>query len=364
MNILHVAQIDISRASGMGRVAWHWRAELERRGHRFTHIGRKPLGREVHPAWYPMAAWAAARKLAPPPELILAHEPAAAMFAFRRQPLVVFSHGLERRGWLAAKRFRHLSGERIAVRSRLLFPVWRLTPCDHALTHAAGALVLNRQDYDFAVERYNRRPAATFQFRNGVDLDAAAGDPRRGTRSTVLFVGTWIARKGTRTLIEAATRLHSQGIRPRWLIAGSGLTAAEVLSAWPVDLHDDVEVVPTFEPGSEGALYGRATVFVLPSFFEGQPLALLQAMAAALPVIATDTCGQKDMLIHGDNGLLFAPGDSDALSDQIARCLHDDGLRSKLGAAALKSVAGRRWEVAAAEVADFVERIHLASKER
>ena len=41
-----------------------WRAELERRGHRFIHIGRKPLGRDVHPALYPFAAWARARHTA------------------------------------------------------------------------------------------------------------------------------------------------------------------------------------------------------------------------------------------------------------------------------------------------------------
>ncbi|MEW6558324.1 MAG: hypothetical protein AB1349_13420, partial [Elusimicrobiota bacterium] len=48
--ILHVAQIEISEESGMGRVAWHWRNEFERRGYEFLHIGPKEVGRILHPA--------------------------------------------------------------------------------------------------------------------------------------------------------------------------------------------------------------------------------------------------------------------------------------------------------------------------
>lgn len=346
----------------MGRVAWHWRDELERRGHRFIHIGRKPLGREVHPALYPLAAWAAAKRLRPRPDLVLAHEPASAVFARQRPPLIVFSHGVERRGWSVAKRYRHLSGERITLRSQLSFPIWRLLACDHGLRHAAGALVLNREDYAYCLDHYKRRAESTFQFRNGVEPADPAEVRGASTETTVLFLGTWIPRKGIRTLVDAANLLYGRGIRPRWLLAGTGVPVAEVLELWPRHLHGEVEVVPAFEPGGETALYSRATVFVLPSFFEGQPLSLLQAMASGLPVIASDTCGQHELLMRGENGLLFAPGDAAALADQIARCLQDEELRSRLGAAAQKSVAGRSWESAAAEVADFIEHIYLVSK--
>jgi glycosyltransferase involved in cell wall biosynthesis len=362
MNILHVAQIEIARTSGMGRVAWHWRAELERRGHRFIHIGREPLGRETHPALYPFAAWAAARRLRSRPDLVLAHEPASAVFARHRPPLIVFSHGVERRGWSIAKQYRHLSGERIKLRSQLTFPIWRLLACDYGLRHAAGALVLNREDYVYCLDHYKRRPESTFQFRNGVDPVVPLEVRAASVEPTVLFLGTWIPRKGIRTLVDAATLLHARGIRPRWLLAGTGVEVAEVLALWPRRLHEVVEVVPAFEPGSETALFSRATVFVLPSFFEGQPLSLLQAMASGLPVIGSDICGQHDLLTHGENSLLFSPGDAAALADQITACLQDAELRMRLGAAAQKFVAGRSWESAAAEVADFIEHIYLASK--
>jgi glycosyltransferase involved in cell wall biosynthesis len=358
VNILHVAQVEISRAGGMGRVAWHWRAELERRGHRFVHIGRRPLGREVHPARYPYCAWRAARRAMPQADIVLAHEPASPLFAWSARPVVVFSHGVERRGWTSARQYRHLSGERMRLRSRLLYPAWRLLACDFGLRHADGALVLNSEDYAYCLEHYGRDPANTFQFRNGIDAIGPPAPPRGDAKPTLLFVGTWIARKGIRTLVEAAVLLHGRGIRPHWLLAGTGADAATVLAAWPSDLRAEVEVIPAFDPEAETGLLGRATLFVLPSFFEGQPLALLQAMAAGLPVVASDACGQRDIVVHADNGLLFPPGDSAALAERIAGCLQDERLRARLAAAARRSVAGRSWEAVAAEVADFIERIH------
>lgn len=365
LHIAHVAQIEISRGSGMGRVAWHWRAELERRGHAFTHIGRKPLGREVHPAIYPIEAMRAVSRLSPRADLVLVHEPAAAPFLMADAPLIVFSHGIERRGWsIELQRSRH-DGEALSIRSRLLYPLWRLIPCDIGLARAEGALVINREDYDFALARYGRRPDATFQFRNGVNGDSVVPEELSpGAMPTILFLGSWIHRKGTRTLVEAAGLLQRRGLRARWLVAGSGVPAAEVLADWPEGLRGDVEVVPAFEPSAEPALLGRAAVFVLPSFFEGQPLALLQAMASSLPVVASGTCGQRDLIVHGQNGLLFPPGDSSALADGIAECLHSENLRDRLGRAAKASVSDRTWESVSSEVADFVERIYAGAKGR
>lgn len=363
LNILHVAQIDISRASGMGRVAWHWRAELERRGHRFTHVGRAPLGRQLHPALYPFAAWIAARRAQPRPDLVLVHEPACGVLcAGAPWPVIAFSHGVERRGWQIMNSHRRVAGDQVRLRARLTVPLWRLLGCDYGLRHADGVLVLNREDYDYCVARYRRRPGSIALFLNGIDPVAPIAAPPAASTPTVLFIGSWIARKGVRTLVEAAELLAARGVRLRWLLAGTGIGVAEVVSSWPRRLHADVEVVPEYDPRDEPALYARATVFALPSFFEGQPLALLQAMAYGLPVIATDCCGQRDMLSDTENGLLFAPGDACGLADRIAMCLDDAAFRSRLGAAAQGSVQGRTWARVAAHVASFIEQVYAERK--
>lgn len=358
MNILHVAQIEIGRETGMGRVAWHWRRAFEAAGHRFLHLGRRPAGTEVHPALYPLAVARAARRLQSRPDLVLAHEPAAAALVGGALPAVVFSHGVERRGWAEGLRHRRLSGERMRARSRLTYPLWRLLPCDRGLRRADGVLVLNRQDLAYCLDRYGRSADDTFLYRNGVEPTGLTEKHQPSGPPVLLFMGSWLPRKGGRTLGEAASRLSAEQADVHFLLAGTGVSAAAVRAGFPAALHSRIEVVPSFAPGEEEELLARATLFILPSFFEGQPLALLQAMAAGRCVIASDTCGQRDLVEHGVNGLLHPPGDAACLAAAITGSLADPVLRQRLGAAARRSVADRSWAAVAAEVVGFVEKVH------
>jgi glycosyltransferase involved in cell wall biosynthesis len=96
-------------------------------------------------------------------------------------------------------------------------------------------------------------------------------------------------------------------------------------------------------------------VFVLPSYFEGQPLTLLQAMESGRCVIASGCCGQKDIVRHGHNGFLFPPGDADELAQLLALVVADADLRLKLGSQAKEDMASRRWPIVADEVANRLE---------
>ena len=257
-----------------------------------------------------------------------------------------------------ALKYRSASGEHIRWRSRLLYPVWRLLQCDFALRRASGVLVLNREDLAFCRSRYGRRDADIRLFRNGVypskleETSSPAGVP------TILFLGSWLPRKGCKTLVEAGEILDRHGKDVHWLLAGTGGTREDVLGAWPRHLRKRVEVIPSFEPSHEESLFARATLFVLPSFFEGQPLALLQAMASGLCTIASNTCGQRDLIEHGINGLLHAPGEATSLADHIEACLADPEWRLFLARNAKRSVQLREWKTVAAEVVDFVEEVH------
>jgi len=79
-------------------------------------------------------------------------------------------------------------------------------------------------------------------------------------------------------------------------------------------------------------------VFVLSSLREGLPLAVLEAMAAGVPVIATDVGGVKEVVTDGEDGLLVPVGDSQALAEAIARVLGDQDLRERLIANAKRKV--------------------------
>jgi glycosyltransferase involved in cell wall biosynthesis len=77
-------------------------------------------------------------------------------------------------------------------------------------------------------------------------------------------------------------------------------------------------------------------LFVLPSLLEGQPLALLEAMASGLPCVATSASGLDEFVAHEEDGLLVPPMDSQALADAVHRLLLDAELAGRLGNAAQK----------------------------
>lgn len=344
--IVHIAEVDLHLGTGMGRVGWHWREEALRRGVPFVHIGPSDVISRRHPQGFPAAAVRAYRRIQEEGDCLLVHEPASGAFVGAGATIVALSHGLERRGWQARCAGEWGADDVPPLKTRLLFPLWRLRGVDRGLRRAAHILVLNRQDASFA-ETFYRRPAESITIlRHGAEPTALTEEDVPEGAFTALFLGSWIARKGVHTLRSAAGLLAARGVSVRWILAGTSGSAEEIRHQFPEALRDSVEVIPTFSPSDEDALLRRAHAFVLPSFFEGQPLALLQAMAAGRCCVTTDCCGQRDLIEHDRNGLLFARGDAEALAAAITRVASAPPLRQRLGCAARRTLTGRTWEAA------------------
>ena len=82
------------------------------------------------------------------------------------------------------------------------------------------------------------------------------------------------------------------------------------------------------------ALYHEHAVFAFPSTFEGQPLVLLEAAASGLAIATTRTCGMKDFVSDGQNGLLVEVGDAEGFARAVSRLVESAGLAAELGRAA------------------------------
>jgi glycosyltransferase involved in cell wall biosynthesis len=80
-------------------------------------------------------------------------------------------------------------------------------------------------------------------------------------------------------------------------------------------------------------LLNSCRVYVLPSYFEGLPMSILEAMATGVPVIATAIGGIPEAIDDGVEGYLLAPGDVDGLAERLERLLSDDALAQRMGAA-------------------------------
>jgi glycosyltransferase involved in cell wall biosynthesis len=160
----------------------------------------------------------------------------------------------------------------------------------------------------------------------------------------VVFLGEIGERKGAFTLLDAWAKLAAEPD----VLAGARLTMAgdrEIERAErrieELGITGSAAVSSWLSPEQVAELLSGADIFVLPSRNEGQPMALLEAMANGMAVVVSDVGGIPEMVEDGRSGLLVPPDDPDALAAALRRLLSDVDLRELLGAAARERVLDR-----------------------
>lgn len=155
----------------------------------------------------------------------------------------------------------------------------------------------------------------------------------------VVFLGQIGDAKGTFTLLEAWAKLVTNGSNlpsARLTIAGDGEVDRARAVVARLHLAGSVRV-RSWLPASEVAeLLGSAHVLTLPSRYEGQPMAVLEAMARGLCVVASSVGGVPELIEDGASGVLVPPDDVDALAMALRTVISDREMRDRLGDAALE----------------------------
>ena len=173
------------------------------------------------------------------------------------------------------------------------------------------------------------------------------GDPE----GYLLFVGTLDARKNVGGLLDAYSRLLSARVDlPRLILAGAATADA---AAWLEDiarapLAGRVEHVGYVGPDRRASLFQGARLFVLPSFEEGFGLPALEAMAAGVPVVASNRGSLPEVV--GDAGLLIDPDDPEALASAIARILSEPALWQALRQKGFERAGRFSWDQTARDI--------------
>jgi glycosyltransferase involved in cell wall biosynthesis len=149
-------------------------------------------------------------------------------------------------------------------------------------------------------------------------------------RPQILFVGRLTRRKGLYELLDAFAAVRSH--RPACLtVAGEGPESEPLQSrAAQLGITEDVEFTGHLPEDGVERLYRRADVLVLPSYSEGLPTVLLEAMSFGLPIVTTPIRGAADHLVEGENALFVQPRESAALADALERLLDDGELRARM----------------------------------
>ncbi|WP_028581604.1 glycosyltransferase family 4 protein [Desulfogranum japonicum] len=171
--------------------------------------------------------------------------------------------------------------------------------------------------------------------RCGIDPTVYTGRPLPGNDVIqLLCVGRLVPAKGQHILIEACSQLLKRGKRLHLNFVGGGqdLESLQQLSQ-NLLMTDSVTFAGSMGQDKVRSYYDRADIFVLPSFAEGVPVVLMEAMAKEIPVISTRITGIPELIEHGHDGLLATPGDVNDLAAQISTLLEDADLRERLGKA-------------------------------
>lgn len=150
----------------------------------------------------------------------------------------------------------------------------------------------------------------------------------------VLCVGRLVRWKGQSLLIEAAAELGKTGVDARVTLIGDGPQRGELESLIErLGASDRVEMLGAVGQDVIRAQYARAHAFCLPSFAEGVPVVLMEAMALERPVVSTPVAGVPELVEDGVHGLLVPPGDRSALLHALRRLAEDPAERARMGRA-------------------------------
>ncbi len=168
----------------------------------------------------------------------------------------------------------------------------------------------------------------------GAGVDLASYQPHAPPAGKVRIVlgARMLADKGIREFIEAARLLRLRGVAAECLLAG-GPDPQNPASLDASELQCATEATWLGPIADMASLLASCHVACLPSYREGLPKFLLEAMASGLPCVATDVVGCREAVADGESGLLVPPRDPAALADALERLVADPVLRARMGAA-------------------------------
>lgn len=332
-------------------------AFLETRGHQveiLTHEDEPALLR-IASRWWPFAFPARiARRLAEaPPDLVIFHSFSGWAFHtlrwlrphLRRVRTIVQFHGVETLHYQAMRSEGRRRGLDFPLKHRLLQALIMPLLLRLSCRGAERVFCLNRTERDFLAARGWARKEAIEIVPNRAPEELLAVTPADRIRPArrLLFVGQWLEGKGIRYLAAAFAQLATE--RPEIELACVGTRAAEdsVRAAFPIALRTRVAVQADADRAQIAKAFQGADLFIFPSLSEGSSLALLEAMAAGLPIVTTPVGAAPDLLSESESALFAPPADASALAGAVRRLLDDPAQRARLGKAARTVAETYAW---------------------
>lgn len=206
-------------------------------------------------------------------------------------------------------------------------------------------IVLSESWQDFYKSSLNLRTEQVAVLPNAIEIPTIVPDRQGSELVKFLFLGRIGDRKGAFDLIRAFAQLSPEGKkRSQLVLAGDGEVERARKEVASLELQNSVSILDWVDSEKRNDLFSTADVFVLPSYNEGLPMALLEAMSWGLPAIATPVGGIPEAIVPNENGLLVEPGNIEQLSAAMQSLIDNENLRLSLGTAA-RTLVARRFDI-------------------
>ena len=366
MKILNAIGVLRQREAGAAGVVFNHAEQLEKLGHHvdcwfFDDILPSPRW----PARFKDLEFAAAvssriRRQPRQYDVVNLHAPWGCVYGLTRKwfpsaqlpPYVFTMQGSEER-FSRAMKVEHQKSRaaNFAWTNRTWHRLYHQTMYDFSISTADYGAVANREGWILSELKYSHPPGRIWYVPNGVSEEFF--QPRIFAdvpANRLLYVGTWLDRKGIHYLVDAFAALAARSSEIQLTVAGCILAEEQVKAYFPAAIRNRISVHPFLARDAMPALYAAHDIFVFPSLVEGMPLTLLEAMAGAMPAVTTNTCGMSDLIDNEANGLLVPAADAAALANAIDRFRNFVELRRALGVRAQESARRYTWHLIARQM--------------
>ena len=200
---------------------------------------------------------------------------------------------------------------------------------------ATRIVVLGKSWREYVCDTVGVEPRKVFIMRNAVPIpDQCCLEHHVGNTFRILFLGQIVEPKGVWDLLEALAGERVRCLPWTAILAGGGDLSECLRRLADLNLAERVQVPGWVDQGTVTQFLQRSHILVLPSYHEGLPMAVLEAMAHGLVVIATPVGAIPEVIADDQNGLLVPGRDPDALGEALARVMSDEHLRARLSGAA------------------------------
>lgn len=197
------------------------------------------------------------------------------------------------------------------------------------------------------LREYHIDPNEVTVIENGVDEKIFIPIKNKNKSKYILFVGRLSYRKGLLDLIECGRYVCMKYPDISFIIIGKGMLLDKLKKrVEEIGIQKNFNFLGFVNREELIQFYQNATIYVVPSHYEGLPTVLLEAMSCGLPVVATEVSGNLEVVLSGENGILIPPKSPKKMANAISMLLDEDNLRKELGKNARKTIEERyTWDI-------------------